>query len=339
MERRRVIDPKRLWKSDSQPTKVLSKQQNTAHRTYEQLAAEMFPPKSPQKRLKLISAQLEVNETLQKWNRQPGLFVVGILGEQGVGKTTIMNWLAGSRNPMSPTTGIDLYRTPEGLLLLDSQPVLAGHRVSPREDYLTAISLFSVCQLLIIVIEYANGSDMWAFLTSIAERLSELEKKHQEFKSRPEIVFVISKCPSFVFRSKFGNTLGDVIQKSVPETILNHSRIPHQQYWSSDSIDDEDSDDSSVSEMEREELDIHGPCKIYALPNSKRLNGFPTKADFKDNWRLPVRFEVAINDLCANVRGLPRLRLQTKESPFEQSEEDWYQELLKKWKILKQEIG
>ena len=104
----------------------------------------------------MTGANLEIscNELMGHLSDQTDFTVVGVLGCQGVGKSTLMSLLAGAgfarggsrdaaaRNiiedaPFAPqdeetvlnaahqTTGIDLLVTPERLLLLDTQPLLS----------------------------------------------------------------------------------------------------------------------------------------------------------------------------------------------------------------------
>ncbi|KAM7315629.1 protein SMG9 [Ixodes scapularis] len=75
---------------------------------------------------------------------QPDFYVVGVVGMQGSGKSTVMSILsgqygqAGERHLFRPqsrelrelgqhcTTGVDIYVTPERMILLDTQPVLSA---------------------------------------------------------------------------------------------------------------------------------------------------------------------------------------------------------------------
>ncbi|XP_003386367.1 PREDICTED: protein SMG9-like [Amphimedon queenslandica] len=137
---------------------------------------------------------------------QSDFLVVGSLGRQGVGKSTIMSMLAGTRTGSGrpylfktqpkdvqesggyTTAGIDMAVTSERILLLDTQPILSNalledHKsegivpasLSP-DSYLDVLSLqmaiflFTVCHVVIITMESGDVDVIFRFLWT-AEKL------------------------------------------------------------------------------------------------------------------------------------------------------------------------
>ena len=110
-------------------------------------AAAKSAPAPRSTTLKLLNANFDliVEELQQQLSDATDFTVVGVLGQQGVGKSTVMSLLAGAswdddglREPPFPpqgvevvlgaahqTVGVDVMLTPERLLLLDTQPLLS----------------------------------------------------------------------------------------------------------------------------------------------------------------------------------------------------------------------
>ncbi|KAJ3380450.1 smg-9, nonsense mediated mRNA decay factor [Entophlyctis sp. JEL0112] len=129
----------------------------------------------------------------------PGSYIIGVLGRKGVGKSTIMNLFANPAaapgpssstrgapasfpfNTKTTTRGVDMHSTGDGLVLLDTQPLILSHtkkkRVVDTENTPAAVNLserlalfmFSVCHVIIVV--YSGSSlrddELWAFLRKV----------------------------------------------------------------------------------------------------------------------------------------------------------------------------
>lgn len=105
----------------------------------------LAPPPEMKSSIKLIDDSFQMSDAcLEFLTDQPDFLVVGVLGLQGVGKSTLMSHLAG--NPASQltdtlfkvetyqqqesagycTSGVDFVVTPNRMILLDTQPMLSG---------------------------------------------------------------------------------------------------------------------------------------------------------------------------------------------------------------------
>ncbi|KAF9151089.1 smg-9, nonsense mediated mRNA decay factor [Linnemannia schmuckeri] len=98
-----------------------------------------MPPPMGAQSVKLMNEQGKIQEGVEQWmSEHPGHFVVGILGSQGVGKSSLLSSfcpapLASAAFPKQPsqmaavagyqTSGIDMYITPERMILLDTEPI------------------------------------------------------------------------------------------------------------------------------------------------------------------------------------------------------------------------
>ncbi|CAN7975611.1 unnamed protein product, partial [Ixodes persulcatus] len=113
--------------------------------TPESLADRLAPPPDMAAPVKLVDDSLQwCDNALEYLVDQPDFYVVGVVGMQGSGKSTVMSILsgqygqAGERHLFRPqsrelrelgqhcTTGVDIYVTPERMILLDTQPVLSA---------------------------------------------------------------------------------------------------------------------------------------------------------------------------------------------------------------------
>ncbi|RZF39892.1 hypothetical protein LSTR_LSTR010520 [Laodelphax striatellus] len=104
----------------------------------------LAPPPEMKSSVKLLDDFLQFNDSGLKYlTEQTDFLVVGVLGMQGVGKSTLVSHLAGNSIDQKDTvfkvqtfeqqekanhctTGVDMYVTTNRLILLDSQPVLSG---------------------------------------------------------------------------------------------------------------------------------------------------------------------------------------------------------------------
>jgi hypothetical protein len=136
---------------------------------------------------------------------QSDFLVVGAIGRQGVGKSSVMSLLAGSRtgsgkpvmfrpeskevweNESYQTTGLDMAVTPERVILLDTQPVLSEAMLAQFSDnpslipstlspdmYLEILSLqvalfmYTVCHVVVVVVDSMDHQDpIFKFLRTV----------------------------------------------------------------------------------------------------------------------------------------------------------------------------
>ncbi|XP_034190373.1 nonsense-mediated mRNA decay factor SMG9 [Osmia lignaria lignaria] len=162
---------------------------------------------------------------------QQDFLVVGCLGAQGVGKSTIMSLLTSSYVPdvfpvqdishhesgANCTSGIDFFVTKNRVIYLDTQPILSGSRIDYSASYdqkksttdfvntetnlelqslQFAAFLFSVCHVIIFVQDWFIDPNLVRFLQT-AEMLkpsstSNMDQDYVEYY--PHIVFLHNKA-------------------------------------------------------------------------------------------------------------------------------------------------
>ncbi|KAG9066905.1 smg-9, nonsense mediated mRNA decay factor [Linnemannia hyalina] len=144
-----------------------------------------MPPPMGAQSVKLMNEQGKIQEGAEQWmSEHPGHFVVGILGPQGVGKSSLLSSfcptpLASAAFPKQPpqmaavagyqTSGIDMYITPERMILLDTEPIfclsnlenaLRNERVADgipidiwldQQALVLATFLISVCNVVLVL--------------------------------------------------------------------------------------------------------------------------------------------------------------------------------------------
>ncbi|CEJ04524.1 hypothetical protein RMCBS344292_18482 [Rhizopus microsporus] len=125
-------------------------------------------------------AKFNTDAILKNLTDYPGHFVIGIIGKQGVGKSTILSQFAQldqvfSTQPCDQflisghkTEGIDMYVTPERAILLDTEPVLSWSVLEKvirtenldglnpdvwleMDNIYTVLFLLSVCHVVLVV--------------------------------------------------------------------------------------------------------------------------------------------------------------------------------------------
>ncbi|XP_078041813.1 nonsense-mediated mRNA decay factor SMG9 [Augochlora pura] len=182
--------------------------------------------------IKFMDENMQLCETpLEYLYDQQDFLVVGCLGGQGVGKSTIMSLLTSSYAPnvfpvqdmshhesgANCTTGIDFFVTKNRVIYLDTQPILSGSTIDystsydqkkPTSDFANietnlelqslqfAAFLFSVCHVIIFVQDWIVDPNLVRFLQT-AEMLkpsstSNMDQDYVEYY--PHIVFLHNKA-------------------------------------------------------------------------------------------------------------------------------------------------
>uniref|UniRef100_A0A8C4WX67 Nonsense-mediated mRNA decay factor SMG9 n=1 Tax=Eptatretus burgeri TaxID=7764 RepID=A0A8C4WX67_EPTBU len=204
--------PSRSEKEGQRPTQPIYQIQN---RSLQNLAssslpesiggsARLTPPEKMRFSTKLIDDHMNwCDSTIEYLQEHTDFLVVGVLGLQGAGKSTIMSLLAGNSfegdqrqyvfKPQSheirerggyQTSGVDFYITQERIIFLDTQPVLSSsildhiinnERKLPQEYMLPhiymemqslqlAAFLLTVCHLILIVQDWFIDLNLIRFL-------------------------------------------------------------------------------------------------------------------------------------------------------------------------------
>ncbi|XP_037982465.1 protein SMG9 isoform X4 [Motacilla alba alba] len=166
-----------------------------------QAQARLAAPEKMKTSIKLVDEQMNwCDSALEFLLEQTDVLVVGALGLQGTGKSTVMSLLAGNQpeedprsfvfRPQPPelrerggaqTGGIDLFVTQERVLFLDTQPILSpahldhlinNDRKLPPEFALPhayvetqiAAFLFTVCHVVLLVQDWFTDLGLYRFL-------------------------------------------------------------------------------------------------------------------------------------------------------------------------------
>ncbi|KAF8936919.1 smg-9, nonsense mediated mRNA decay factor [Dissophora ornata] len=146
-----------------------------------------IPPSMGSHSVKLMNESGKIQESAEQWlSDHPGHFIVGILGTQGVGKSSLLSSfcpspLASAAFTKQPpqmatvagfqTSGIDMYITPERMILLDTEPIfclsnlenaLRNERITDgvpvdiwldQQALIMATFLVSVCNVVLVMTE------------------------------------------------------------------------------------------------------------------------------------------------------------------------------------------
>ncbi|KAI8390205.1 hypothetical protein BD560DRAFT_380236 [Blakeslea trispora] len=188
----------------------------------------------------------------------PGHFAIGIIGKQGVGKSTLLSHFAPNSKQIFPTQktdqylyqghkteGIDIYVTSERAILLDTEPILdwtvldkalrAGSLggLHPdlwleMENLYNIIFMMSVCNVVLVL---ADGPEYDIDLLRLLQRATMLKfnipdfpllESQQDMNYYPDIVFVSNKCRKEEFtvekHSRLDAILGSFFQESQLKT-------------------------------------------------------------------------------------------------------------------------
>ncbi|KAG2178741.1 hypothetical protein INT43_001587 [Umbelopsis isabellina] len=209
------------------------------------------------------SEEFRTEATLRALADYPGHFVVGIIGKQGVGKSTILSSFAEQPdktfNTQKPakifdhqTTGIDMYVTSERIILLDTQPVLSWSVIEQTlrhgstdglssdiwRDLKTLHSIMFMLSVSDVVLVVSEGAEADLDTIRCLKRADMLKHGLPEFPlispeklgfSRPDIhlqpqvVFVNNKCQDLQFSQLTYDRNIQLLQ-----SMLSDSRIEWQ---------------------------------------------------------------------------------------------------------------
>ncbi|XP_074786410.1 LOW QUALITY PROTEIN: nonsense-mediated mRNA decay factor SMG9 [Athene noctua] len=166
--------------------------------------ARLAPPEKMKTSIKLVDEQMNwCDSALEFLLEQTDVLVVGALGLQGTGKSTVLSLLAGGQPEEDPrafpfraqapelrerggaqTGGIDLFVTQERVVLLDTQPILSPalldhlinndrklppeyplpHTYIEMQSLQIAAFLFTVCHVVLLVQDWFTDLALYRFL-------------------------------------------------------------------------------------------------------------------------------------------------------------------------------
>lgn len=241
----KVIDrPTFILKTREGESRAVSPSQRNGSKK-EAESSSNIPSKLPDPTRTIISTCLEMNSCIKFMDEnmqlcenaleflydQQDFLVVGCLGAQGVGKSTIMSLLTSNYAPdifpvqdishhesgANCTVGIDIFTTKNRVIYLDTQPILSASSIDysasydqkkPTTDFVNTESnlelqslqfaafLFSVCHVIIFVQDWFVDPNLVRFLQT-AEMLkpsstANMDQDYVEYY--PHIVFLHNKA-------------------------------------------------------------------------------------------------------------------------------------------------
>jgi hypothetical protein len=148
-------------------------------------------------------------------------FVIGFIGRENVGKTTIVSHFSKIKNnkrgpkliSKKDTVGIDMYITEERVIILDTQPILRKFKSEKKrknyensipenyskepdlwnsiQSFQFALFLFSICHVIVAVSDDINDISLWQFIRTIEKIKQETygipnNKSKNQYKQKTE---------------------------------------------------------------------------------------------------------------------------------------------------------
>ncbi|KAJ3340039.1 smg-9, nonsense mediated mRNA decay factor [Kappamyces sp. JEL0680] len=279
----------------------------------------------------------------------PACLVVGIVGKASAGKTLIMNSLAPySHAPfkkVKPTWGIHMYASGEGLILLDSQPILSHGNDKLLKKYgKEAIDLFSaratlfllsVCHVVLVVNDSPKSE------AQVFEYIARLDLHRQELRCPNSLTDPHGTAGAPREESAAGedspfqpHLIGILNKTKVEGLSRSHTARSYKVM-------------STI--LQATGLSFHGSVRDFRYPLCKTVPGKQTDGDAEQTgnyfvipkhsivpsaisdavdaatlagvWPVVARSEIALKELEAIVKAIPEYR---PRSAYALSERDWY---------------
>jgi protein SMG9 len=292
--------------------------------------------------LKLMDEGLQMAKWEYSFHSNYDYTVIGAVGFSGVGKSTILSKIAGdhlssfsvSKNRKLGTAGLDLFITPERVILIDSQPVLSplvleklkSKRLIPGSfsrrahqwnevlsKRMTAF-LWSICDVLLVVLDDFTFSKMLEFLMSLDDK---------GFTKNAKVIFIFNKSSANIFQpEKYQKLINDI------------RRIP--------GINWEDQDCCSLKEFYPDLYSKLEDSNLFLLPcfsiSSYNLSLDMSKESFnayrQSLMGLPNDFSVLFYQFRLELMSMiPAKNTQTEKEWFKSAMEVWEEILKIKWHI------
>jgi hypothetical protein len=314
-----------------------SKEDIIVKKSVKSLKNILFPLVETKKTQKLISSNMQFQTNVANLNQFPGLFVIGVLGRESSGKTTILQAFNSQRKhhrSRSYTTGVDMDFTCDGLLLLDTQPILRDTRKGQAVgeiDRKLSLFILSTCHLVFVVTDHEKDSELFTFVNDMTKLLPDVTKVLANVKKSKEtnicttwekykvpLVAVLNRCSmEDNFTSKL-TTFKSVITSifigndNIAPNTLKTQNIPLNN--ASDSIP------NSIA--------------CYLLPKYESWTESMIENDDMLAWELTVRHSQALDELISNVKSYPRISSSNKKSIFSFTEREWFRFAGKIWDTL-----
>ncbi|XP_066280720.1 nonsense-mediated mRNA decay factor SMG9-like [Branchiostoma lanceolatum] len=187
-----------------QPTYQIQRNVSSVAAFNESSQTRLAPPPEMTQPVKLVDDSLNwCDSGIDMLLDQTDFLVVGVVGMEGVGKSTILSLLAGNHPEQSnrsfvfkpqseetletaghQTVGVDLFVTPERIILIDTQPILSASvldqlihhdrklppEVGLAENWAEVLSLqltaflMTVCHVVVVVQDWFTDLNLYRFL-------------------------------------------------------------------------------------------------------------------------------------------------------------------------------
>lgn len=277
-------------------------------------------------------------DTVKNLTDHPGHFVIGIIGKQGVGKSTILSHFGVDANNAfatqpndqfllegHKTNGIDMYITPERAILLDTEPICCWTVLDDvlrngtmgglhpdlwleMESLYNMIYMLSVCNVVLIVSDGPHLDNDLLQLVQRAEMLKfcipdfPLLVREQDMHYYPDIVFVANRCTPEDFTWRNYNDLQGLLNSFFEKSQLKTRGV----------------------------VSLENVLPLFRSDESKESNLFflPDREGDEGNVE---SFDVLMAALRDQVLAAPRRA--GKKSQV--SEKDWYRNAVKIFEVIR----
>ncbi|KAI7859869.1 hypothetical protein BDC45DRAFT_431786, partial [Circinella umbellata] len=147
----------------------------------------------------------------------PGHFVVGVVGQQGVGKSTVLSC-------RHQTSGIDILVSPERTVLLDTEPLLSS---SILDEALRTESMDNLRPEVWLEMEYAIRATMVKFNIPDFPLIppANFGQSQVDTNYYPDIVFVCNKCRDWEFQWRKYMDMQTVLHEAFLDSNLKTSGL------------------------------------------------------------------------------------------------------------------
>ncbi|KAI9018569.1 hypothetical protein CLU79DRAFT_760940 [Phycomyces nitens] len=282
--------------------------------------------------------KFQIDTVLKCLGDHPGHFVIGVVGQQGVGKSTLLSSLmhdttegfATQNTDLlayegHKTLGIDMHITPERTILLDTEPILSwsvmdralrtgGLEGLPPDIWVEMESLYqlvfmlSVCNVVMIVSE---GSEVDSLILQCLKRAEMLKVNLPEFPLIPlssltqdphyvaDIVFVGNKCQDLEFTWRHYRNAQNVLKSGLAGSSLKVSGLVSLGYV-------------------LPAFDIPDPVNLFFLPTTQPASGIES-------------FDILMASLRDQVMAAPRRAGKRGQV----SEKDWFRNSVKTYELIR----
>ncbi|KAI7865900.1 hypothetical protein BDF14DRAFT_1819129 [Spinellus fusiger] len=284
------------------------------------------------------NTKFQIESVLKYLGDYPGHFVMGVVGRQGVGKSTLLSSFMQASAEEFPvqsnsallyeghkTLGIDMHITPERIILLDTEPLLSwssmdktlkagGFEGLPPDVWLEMECIYqlafmlSVCNVVMVVLE---GAAVDTSLLQNIRKAEILKSNLQDFPLIPlsnlpsdphtssNIVFVGNKCQDVDFTWQHYEEAQSIIKSIFSNSSLKTSGLVSLGHT-------------------LPFFELSDPCNLYYLPQIHPTSSIES-------------FEVLVTALRDQMMAAPRRSGKRGQL----SEKEWFRNAVKTYELIR----